>query len=131
MPPSFNMSNILLLPLKELKHIHLIIKKLFSKNVIPDVPLAGRTKTFPRKLENVNKRQGILSFVASFQILLLQVPRQEKVPTITYMNSEKKKQLQLEVENILRKRAISVCNHREGKFRSNLFLIKMGVMAKA
>ena len=71
-----------------------------------------------QKRHNVKR---LKRFLESWKFL--QQSCQEKIPGMRHMNREKKEQVQLEVEDILRKGVISICQHREGEFLSNLFLV--------
>ena len=71
--------------------------------------MAERLKHFLESWRIIKKYKEILSFVESFQILLLQESSQEKVIAIPDMNSEEKRETELEVKCMLGKGVISAC----------------------
>ena len=108
--------------MEELTHVHPILKKLFSKQKIPNFALPGRIKKFSPAWKLLTKDQELLA-LAGYQILLVMDPVQEKTPKVSKLNQEKQKQVDREGKAMLEKGSISKVCHRKGEFLSSLFLI--------
>ena len=69
--------------LEELVHSpresHNLVKELFSKEIYPDLKLAGRLSHFLMNWKKVTQDQGILSITEGYQIPFLREPVQSKL----------------------------------------------------
>ena len=58
---------------------HNLVKELFSKEIYPDLKLAGRLSHFLMNWKKVKQDQGILSITEGYQIPFLREPVQSKL----------------------------------------------------
>ena len=84
-----------------LNHVHPILKKKFSKQKIPNCPLAGRIKEFLPAWKLLTKDQELLALVEGYQIPFVKDPVKEKAPKVTKLNQEQQTQVDLEVKALL------------------------------
>ena len=80
-------------------------------------------KLFPKKLENINKRQGNFILCSRLPSAINSRALPRKRSSYASHKLRGKKQMQLEVEDMLRKGTILDCQHREGRFLSSLFRV--------
>ena len=125
MPPlnSVWMEN-LLVPEENLRLVNPAIKKLFSNKIKTNLPLAGRLQHFQNSWRLITKDPEILSFVKGYKIPLLEKPVQNALPQALKMSKEQRDLVELEIQTMLRKGAISRVQHIQGEFLSNLFLVE-------
>ena len=116
--------------MEELTHVHPILKRLFSRQKIPQCALTGKIKEFFPTWKQLTKCEELLALVEGYQIPLLMEPVQEKAPKVHKLNQEQQKQVDLEVKAILEKGSISKVCHSKGKFLISLFAKKGITCAK-
>ena len=112
-----------IVPSVNMGSVHPLVKKLFSKVKIPQVPLAGRLKCFKKSWEILTKDPKILEIIEGYCIPLLEKPVQRELPNVIKMNQEQHELVNKEIKAMLEKGAISKVNHVEGEFLSNVFLV--------
>ena len=77
----FNMNSVPEISLKwELENAHPLIKRLFSTNKVPNVPVAGRLKHFSKAWKKLTRDQSILDLVVGYVIPFQRKPFQSKTP---------------------------------------------------
>ena len=112
-----------LVPKIELKNVHPVLKRLFGNEIIPNVPLAGGLKHFTRAWKILTSDPDILPVVEGYQVPVISPPVQEHIPFSPIMSSAQERLVDVEVAEMLRKGAITLCTHQTGEFISNLFLV--------
>ena len=118
-----NISNIPdFLCIKDLKHVHPLIKQLFTK-IIPQIPLAGRLKKFQNNWEKLTQDPKILKVVSGYDIQFSVLPKQNKPPHATRLSTQQRKMMKTEVGEMLMKGAIKQVTNTRGQFLSNIFLV--------
>ena len=85
----------------ELENAHPLIKRLFSTNKVPKVPIAGRLKHFSKTWKKLTRDQSILDLVNGYVI-----PFQSKTPFQLATSREQQKLMDKEVKEMLKKGAI-------------------------
>ena len=109
----------------ELEHVHPLIKRLFSSNKVPNVPIAGRLKHFSKAWKKLTRNQSILDLVDGYVIHCQRTPFQSKIPFQLATSREEQKLMDKEVKKMLKKGAIRQASTVNREFLSNLFLVKM------
>ena len=114
------------IPNVELVNVHLLIKCLFSKEILTkavDIPRAGRISQFLVNWQKLTLNQDILSVVNGYRTFI-KMPFQQKIPNFTKMNKKQIALVDLELKEMLRKGAIKRAQPAQGEFLSNLFLVR-------
>ena len=121
----FNMDSVSETSLKwDLENVHPLIKRLFSSNKVPNIPIAGRLKHFSKAWKKLTRDQSILDLVDGYVIPFQRKPFQSKIPFQLATSREQQKLLDKEVKEMLKKGAIRQVSTVKGEFLSNLFLVK-------
>ena len=63
--------------------VHSLVKGLYSKEIFPNLKLAGRLSQFLMNWKKLTQNQEILSIVEGYQIPFLKEPVQSKLPHST------------------------------------------------
>ena len=109
---------------EELNLVHPIVKRLFHKKVLPNLPLVGRLKHFHKNWELITRDPDILALIKLFKIPFLSQHVQDYVLRIPKMSKAQRKLVQAEIETMPRKGAISQKDHTQGEFINSLFLVE-------
>ena len=104
--------------------VHPIVKRLFYKKVLPNLPLAGRLKHFHKNWELITRDPDILALIKGFKIPSFSQPVQDYVRRIPEMSKAQRELVKREMQTMLRKGAISQIDHTQGKLISSLFLVE-------
>ena len=107
--------------LQNLKHVHPIIKCMFSENVI-ETPLAGRIKQFLQNWQLITNDPVILNIVKGWEIPLNEQPIRSKLHQQIHINKLEEKTTDLEIESMLKKGAIRLAIPKKDQILSNIFL---------
>ena len=110
----------------ELANVHLLIKRLFSKDMLTkavNIPPAGRISHFLVNWQKLTLNQDILSVVKGYKIPFIKIPFQRKIPNFTKMNKKQIALVDLELKEMLKKGAIMRTQPAQGEFLSILFLM--------
>ena len=108
----------------ESRKAHPLIKRLLLLKSIPDVPLAGRLKRFVGAWMKKAQDPKILDIVKGYKIPFHSKPFQSKIPSQPIVSREVEELVKVEVNEMLKKRAIRKVQPSNGEFVSNLFLVK-------
>ena len=120
----FNMNSIPEISLKcELENVHPLIKRLFSLNKVPTVPVARRRKHFSKAWKKLTRDQSIQDLVDSYVIPFQRKPFQPKIPFKLATSQEQQKLMNKEVKKMLKKGEIRQASKVKREFLSNLFLV--------
>ena len=96
------------------------------KNLFPhhfkDTPLAFRITSFVSNWSKLTNDKEILQIVKSLKIQFLERPSQKEPPAERKMSLEEEKLVGTEVQELLRKGAITPAQVSEDQFVSNIFL---------
>ena len=114
------------IPNVELANVHLLIKRLFSKEMLTkavNIPPAGRISHFLVNWQKLTLNQDILSVVKGYKIPFIKIPFQRKIPNFTKMKKKQIALVGLELKGMLKKGAIIRTQTAQGEFLSNLFLV--------
>ena len=98
------------------------IKNLFKDFQQPSVPLAGRLRYFTQNWRKLTNDSNILSIVEGLKLEFLEEPKQNSPPFVAKMTSEKKQLMEQEIQDMLRKGAITPVKPRRDQFLSSVFL---------
>ena len=79
-------SDVALVLEEDLKLVHPIVKRLFYKKVLPNLPLTGRLKHFHKNWELITGDPNILALIKGFKIPFLSQPVQDYVSRISEMS---------------------------------------------
>ena len=104
-----------------LDYVNPIIKKLFPHH-LKNTPLTGRITNFVSKWSKLANDKEIIQIVKSLKIQFLERPSQKQPLAETKMSLEEKKLVNTEVQELLRKGAITPAQVSEDQFVSNIFL---------
>ena len=104
-----------------LDYVNPIIKKLFPHH-LKNTPLTGRISNFVSKWSKLTNDKEIIQIVKSLKIQFLERPSQKQPLAETKMSLEEKKLVNTEVQELLRKGAITPAQVSEDQFVSNIFL---------
>ena len=110
-------SHPVMINMEELTHVHPILKKLFSKQKIPNCALGVRIKEFLPAWKLLTKDQELLALVEGYQIPLVMDPVQDKAPKVR----EQQKRVDLEVKAMLEKGSVSKFVFQMGNFLAVCF----------
>ena len=114
------------IPNVQLVNVHPLIKRLFSKEMLAkavDISPAGRISHFLVNWQKLTLNQDILSVVKGYWIPFIKIPFQQEIPNFRTMNKKQIALVDLKLEEILRKGAITRTQPAQRKFLSNLFLV--------
>ena len=117
-------SGVALILEEDLKLVYPIVKPLFYKKFLPTLPQADRLKHFHKNWELVAGDPDRLALLKGFKIPFLSQLVQDYVVRISKMSKTQRELVQVEIETMLRKRAISQIDHKKGEFISSLFLVE-------
>ena len=117
-------SGVALILEEDLKLVYPIVKPLFYKKFLPTLPQADRLKHFHKNWELVTGDPDILALLKGFKIPFLSQLVQDYVVRISKMSKTQRELVQVEIETMLRKGAISQIDHKKGEFISSLFLVE-------
>ena len=123
-PHLWIVSDVALVQEEDLKLVHPIVKRLFYKKVLPNLPLAGRLKHFHKNWDLVTRGPDILALIKGFKILFLSQHLQDYVPRIPEMSKTQRDLVRVEVEKMLWKGAISQIDHTQGELISSQLLME-------
>ena len=98
-------------------------RALFPKNLISEVPPAGRLKFFYSNWAKLTQDPNILNIVQGFETPFLENPVQEKSPNPPVLNQEQSKLITEELREMLLKGAIQSVSLCKDQYPSNLFLV--------
>ena len=98
------------------------IKNLFKDFQQPSVPLAGRLRYFTQNWRKLTNDSNILSIVEGLKLEFLEEPKQNSPPFVAKMTPEKKQLMEQEIQDMLRKGAITPVKPRRDQFLSSVFL---------
>ena len=120
------------IPNAELVNVHLLSKRLFSKEMLTktaDIPPGVRISHFLVNLKKLTLNRDILSVVKGHRISSIKIPFEQKIPNFTRMNKKQITLVYLKLKEMLRKGAIKRTQPAQVEFLSNLFLVgkKYGV----
>ena len=107
-----------------LENVHPLIKRLFSTNKVPKVPIVGRLKHFSKAWKKLTRDQSILNLMDGYSILFQRKPFQSKTPFQLATSREQQKLIDKEVKEMLKKGVIRQASTVKGEFLSNLLLVK-------
>ena len=111
--------------LPSLKYVHPSLKGFFPvKEVI--TPQAGRIHKFLANWKLITNDQKILNIVKGWEIPLLDIPRQNKIPQDVKMNTLEDEAMDKEIESMLSKGAIREAIPKGDQFLSNVFVTPKG-----
>ena len=105
--------------------VHPIVKKIY-RNVLPQVPLAGRLKYFQENWKILTNDSAILDLVQGYKIPFMGrvPPCQLSPPNPLRMSSAEQQIIDQEISNMLEKGAISKATPCKNQFLSTLFIVK-------
>ena len=103
--------------------VYPLLRALFSKNPIPEVPQAGGIKLFYSNWAKLTQDPNILNIVQGFEIPFLKNPVQEKSLNPPVLNQEQSKLVKEELREMLLKGAIELVSPCKNQYLSNLFLV--------
>ena len=107
--------------LSSLQHVHPMIKDIFPITEVIS-PLAGRIQKFLANWKLLTTDKNILNIVKGWEVPLLDLPTQTRLPQAIKMNSLEEKVMDQEVESMLAKGAIRVAIPKPDQFLSNVFV---------
>ena len=114
------------IPNVELANVHPLIKRLFSKDMLTkavNILPARRISHFLVNCQKLTLYEDILSVVKGYKIPFIKTPFQRKIPNFTKMNKKQIALVDLELKEMLKKRAIMRTQPNQGEFLSNLYLV--------
>ena len=103
--------------------MHPLVRALFPKNPIPEVPLAGRLKFFYSNWAKLTQDPNILNIVEGFGIPFLENPVQENSPNPPVLNQKQSKLVKEDFREMLLKDAMQLVSPCKNQYLSNLFLV--------
>ena len=99
----------------DLRRVHLVVKLLSPRKVIPEVPLAGHLKDFPSSWKKLIKDQEILPVVKGYKMPFITALYQDKAPQNIYMSLAKETLVYVIKREMLAKEAISLVQESKRK----------------
>ena len=102
----FNRLFLPIIQIEDLRNVHPWVKSLFSAIKVSNLPLAKRLKHFLEVWEILSKDSEILEILKEFKMPFLKSPTEVRVPQTSHMGHEQAGLIQVEIEDILKKRAI-------------------------
>ena len=112
-----------LMDLGILTQVHQSVLQMFKHHSIPQVPLAGRLKYFLPAWKVLTQDRQMLSIVSGFEIPFTSEPVQIKEPVPIRLRLDQEKLIDVEVQEMLQKGAISKVLPVKGQYLSNVFLV--------
>ena len=112
----------LLLSIVEFPRIHPLIANLFPTTT-KQLPCAGRVKFFVENWKKLTNDQRILEIVKGYEIPFSEPPKQSAPPKQICLNEKETKLVDQEVQEMLRKGAITIAKDSKGQYVSSLFLV--------
>ena len=109
---------------RELENVHPLIKRFFSTNKVPNVPIAGRLKHLSKAWKTLAMNQSILDLADGYVIPFQGKSFQSRTPFQLATSQEQQKLLDKEVSMMLKKGAIRQASTVRGELLSNFFLVK-------
>ena len=102
-------------PVEDLKHIHLYIKSFFCARKNPNVQLVGRLKTFIENWKSLTNDTEILSLVEVYTVPFHEIPQQKNILDSPKLSQEEKIKVQKKIHEMLNKGTIvETPKHLEG-----------------
>ena len=109
---------------RELENVHPLIKRFFSTNKVPNVPIVGRLKHLSKAWKTLTMNQSILDLADGYVIPFQSKSFQSRTPFQLATSQEQQKLLDKEVSIMLKKGAIRQASTVRGELLSNFFLVK-------
>ena len=119
----FNMSFSHVTATSELGKCTSVIRKLLSARKDPEMPLSGRLKHFVETWKILTKDLEILELMERYYKPFHKNQVQQNIQETSYMNLDQRHQVQVEIDNMLRKGAICKASHLKEKLLRNVFLV--------
>ena len=107
--------------LSSLQHVHPMIMGVFPITEVVS-PLAGRIQKFLANWKLLTTDKNILNIVKGWEVPLLCIPTQTRLPQAIKMNSLEEKVMDQEIESMLAKGAIREAIPKSDQFLSNVFV---------
>ena len=107
-----------LLRVQDFPNVHPLIKRLFLKKEISNVPQARILKFFVKNWQKVTTDPVFMSYVAGYKIPLLEIQSQNSSPHPVSINEEEKM-----IGEMLKKTAIATVQNKPEQFVSSIFII--------
>ena len=107
--------------LSSLEHVHPMIKGIFPITEVSS-PLAGRIQRFLVNWKLLTTDKNILNIVKGWEVPLMSLPIQTRLPQAIKMNSLEETVMDREVESMLAKGAIREAIPKPDQFLSNVFV---------
>ena len=107
--------------IKSLDYVDLLTKKLFPLH-LKDTPLVARITNFVSNWSKLTNDKDILQIAKGLKIPFLERPSQNQPQTEIKMSREEKRLVETEVQELLRKGAITPARGSMDQFISNIFL---------
>ena len=104
-------SDVALVLEEALKLVDSIVKKLFYRKFLPNLPLAGRPKHFHKNWELITENPDTLVLIKGFKRPFLGQPVQDYLLRIPELSKAQRELVQAEIETMLRKEALSQTGH--------------------
>ena len=102
-------------------NVHQTLKDLLWE-IKPEGNLAGRLKYYLKNLRKITNDPSILHILQGWEITFWRKPHQGDPPHQINMKEEEKRQVSLEIENMLSKGAIKQVSSSPGQMLNNIFL---------
>ena len=109
-----------LVPNFDLRRVHPVVKRLFTRKVIPDVPLVGHLKHFLSSWKKLIKDQDILSVVKCYKIPFIMAPYQKKIAQNIHMSLAQETLVDTITSESLTKGAISLVQENKKRVSEQL-----------